>query len=225
MAEGDSPEYRFGSMVPDFAGMAGGRINRSQGFNRVWLSDAQLEIWRGIDFHYVVDQAYEDDPARLKLVSRLRNEIIPNYVQQNGLVSRLIATIGTDALLDGYLLQNNAELAPSYYVAMESVSDKDIGGVSTIPENTIAVVRHMAVNLPDYSDPTRIAGVIQRRSRQPKFFPDGTKRESRLAINDTERRVAARILEEYQPLVNSSAKMIIQGVQKAVASRSLTHQY
>ncbi len=209
LAEGNSPEYRFGSMAPDFVGMAGGRCIRIADQNeRYKMAYESQEIQAGIDFHYRVDSYYDDLDELRQLKAVFRKEIVPKYLTKDGLASRIVSSIGTDLLLDGYLIQQDPSLPADFYEALASVDDSEILELSTEPEITLEIVRKFETNLPDYSSVSQVGRIaIARASRKPK-----------LKVPKDEELSIYRAIESYQPEVYKRAPGIISAMREGVLS-------
>lgn len=115
LADRRSADTRWviGSMVPDFASMAGMRVVGVEG-------DAQLE--RGVDFHHRSDDAFHGAPIFVELMEDARVEL-----EERGLgfgPAAAIGHVGVELLLDGHLSEVHGVPA-SYRSAVAEAAEVD----------------------------------------------------------------------------------------------------
>jgi acyl carrier protein phosphodiesterase len=99
-----SPAYVLGSMLPDFATMAGLRI----------ASIEHGELREGVDFHHAGDDAFHGAPIFLEMMSDARDQLEELGVSLGPAMA--VSHVGIELLLDGWLVENHG--AASYRDAM-----------------------------------------------------------------------------------------------------------
>lgn len=154
MAEGESPEFRFGSMAPDLVGMARCKLNRiSSEDERDILGPTELEVQKGIDFHIATDKVFDEQPLFILLKRKFRDEIAPNYFPEDERLVRLFSDVGTELLLDGFVMENWSESRELFHETIRSVGRVAMSIATKNPKTFIEVADKRRGHLPDYSEP------------------------------------------------------------------------
>src|SRR5690606_27784988 len=107
----EDPRWILGSMLPDFVGMAGLRLESVKG-------DAPLE--RGVAFHHTSDDAFHGAPLFIDLMEEAREQL-----ERDGLDSgpaMAIGHVGVELLLDGHLIERDG-VSSHYRYAMSEAAD------------------------------------------------------------------------------------------------------
>jgi hypothetical protein len=91
-----APAFVLGSMLPDFAGMAGTRLLRA---NRTVTGDP---LCAGIALHHRTDDAFHAAPQFVKLLQETLDTLTEQGVPRGA--ARAVAHIGTEMFIDGELL-------------------------------------------------------------------------------------------------------------------------
>jgi acyl carrier protein phosphodiesterase len=156
------PRFVLGSMLPDFASMAGQRM-ASTG------ADADPELAAGVALHHRTDDVFHAAPAFVALQQRALDALTPLGVPRG--TSRAIGHIGVEMLIDGELLAERS-LADAYLRAIEA--DVALSGVFRDPDAVADLARLrtrlVSYGVPyDYRDPDavlrRLQIVLNRRPR------------------------------------------------------------
>jgi hypothetical protein len=100
----------LGAMLPDFAGMLGLRIEG--------VEDEVLA--RGVALHHVTDDVFHGAPAFLDLCTRAVDDLEAAGVGRGS--ARAVAHVGTELLLDGWLVESGHGTA-TYLAALQSAGD------------------------------------------------------------------------------------------------------
>jgi hypothetical protein len=106
----EDPRWILGSMMPDFASMAGLRLEAVHG---------DLPLERGVAFHHASDDAFHGAPLFVELQELAREDL-----EQRGLdsgPSMAIGHVGVELLLDGHLVARNG-ISSSYRYAMSEAA-------------------------------------------------------------------------------------------------------
>ncbi|MES2971480.1 MAG: hypothetical protein V4702_04110 [Patescibacteria group bacterium] len=166
----DNPAFLFGSMVPDFVGMA--RLKRDYKYNNGDdVTDRQL--YAGIRFHYKTNDRFDESEP----VKELERAMIAGFKK---FMPRWTAVqcgrVGKDILFDGYVIkqpmvvesyQNTLGIAASGLIVLT--------GIAESPEGLLQGVQMMEqLGLPDYADPEVVAHRLYRRltGTRSEFSPD-----------------------------------------------------
>jgi len=158
-----APEFVLGSMLPDFAGMAGTRLLRA---DRELLHDP---LCAGIALHHRTDDAFHAAPAFVKLLQETLDVLTQQGVPRG--TARAVAHIGTEMFIDGELV-SAPEVAAAYTRALaverplDALFVDDEGG----PRWSRLRARLLGHGVPyDYQDPDsvlrRLELVLRARPR------------------------------------------------------------
>jgi len=93
----DAAPYAFGSMIPDFTGMAGARVVEV-------THDATAE---GVALHHETDDVFHSSPIFTALMEETRGELEGAGVRRG--TSLAVGHVGAELLLDGWLLARDRE--------------------------------------------------------------------------------------------------------------------
>jgi acyl carrier protein phosphodiesterase len=156
------PAFVLGSMLPDFAGMAGLRMAHAS-------ADADPDLAAGVALHHRTDEVFHSAPAFVALQQRTLDALTPLGIPRG--TARAVGHIGVEMLIDGELLADR-ELADAYVRAL--ASDVALAGVFPNDE-ALAKLAHLRTRLTDhgvpydYRDPDavlrRLQFVLARRPR------------------------------------------------------------
>ena len=91
-ARHDDAAYVLGSMLPDFASMAGLRIRHIE----------HHELARGVEFHHAGDDAFHGAPIFLDMMGDARDELEDDGVSMGAAMA--VSHVGLELLLDGWLV-------------------------------------------------------------------------------------------------------------------------
>ncbi len=144
----------FGSMAPDFVPMTGGHIVRNC---------PNVALGNGIDLHLLTDSLFDKNPLYTEITKKyfaIHQQFVPRGV------SRAAARVGTDLLMDGFVLEYD-EAIEAYQKAMitaQSTTVK-IGQVATNPEEfEKAILLRDPYDIPYfYQDPIAVATILHSR--------------------------------------------------------------
>ncbi|HEX5658563.1 MAG TPA: hypothetical protein VFX59_15275 [Polyangiales bacterium] len=156
------PSFVLGSMLPDFAGMAGQRMAPAR-------ADADPGLAAGVALHHRTDEVFHAAPEFVALQQRVLDTLTPLGVPRG--TSRAVGHIGTEMLIDGELLAEKA-LGDAYLRALGA--DVALDGVFP-SEGALTKLARLRVRLTDhgvpydYADPDavlqRLQFVLARRPR------------------------------------------------------------
>ncbi len=109
----DNPAWILGSMLPDFASMAGLRL-------RGVVTQPRLgaELRAGVAFHHVCDDAFHGAPIFIALMDGARDELEARGL--DGGPALAIGHVGVELLLDGWLVQQRG--VPTSYRSALSIA-------------------------------------------------------------------------------------------------------
>ena len=173
VAQKESPEFRFGSMAPDFVGMVGSRINPDHIPNP--------EIVAGVTYHYQVDAVFDKNPTVLHLKQLFRNHVAPQFLGENTNPIRVVNEIGQELLLDGYILKTRPNIIIDFWSALGFVEDEHIQSCARDNIALVGLVRRFETSIPPYWEHESVANMIFRRVQtrpklkfDPKLIPQVT---------------------------------------------------
>ena len=151
----------FGSMAPDFVGMAGSRLQQEV---------SNQELADGIQLHLATDRVFNGHPEFIAIKKKYRQ--IYQESLDNG-PSRLLADPGTEMLLDGFVLQKNAG-TDAYLLGMSAVNNPGLNFWEAARDSLkfgAYCMKHARIGVPDfYHDPLTVAQRLQRRVQdRPKL--------------------------------------------------------
>lgn len=111
------PRFVLGSMLPDFASMAGARLRGAE----------DPLVARGIELHHQTDDVFHRAALFLRLSETGADELIDRGLGRGP--ARAVAHIGTELLLDGLLLEDSGdELTKEAYLgAVAAAEASDLG--------------------------------------------------------------------------------------------------
>jgi hypothetical protein len=93
----DAAPYAFGSMIPDFTGMAGARL----------VSVDHAQTAEGVDLHHETDDVFHRSPIFTALMEETRADLEAKGVRRG--TSLAVGHVGAELLLDGWLLARDRE--------------------------------------------------------------------------------------------------------------------
>ena len=102
-----NPGYVLGSMLPDFASMAGMRL--------AGVDDPSIEA--GVALHHRTDDAFHGAPTFVRLMGGAQDELEATGMRHGSAMA--IAHVGVELLLDGCLVERLG-VDPSYHAALET---------------------------------------------------------------------------------------------------------
>jgi hypothetical protein len=124
----NEPEFVLGSMLPDFAGMAGTRLSRSPPLPS---SPEALALAEGIALHHTTDDAFHGAPGFVTLLQETLDELTARGVSRA--TARAVGHVGTELLIDGELV-HASEVAGAYTSAL--AVERSLEGVFIDAEGT-----------------------------------------------------------------------------------------
>lgn len=110
----EDPRWILGSMLPDFASMAGLRLESVRG-------DRPLE--RGVEFHHISDDAFHGAPIFVEMMESAREDL-----ERHGLdtgPAMAIGHVGVELLLDGALVAEQG-VTLGYRAAVDEAAHVDV---------------------------------------------------------------------------------------------------
>ncbi|MDB4989244.1 MAG: hypothetical protein JWN04_4422 [Myxococcaceae bacterium] len=111
------PEFVLGSMLPDFASMAGTRL----GADSAQVSDARHDALRGgIALHHRTDEAFHGAPAFVSLQQGALDQLSALGIARG--TARAVAHVGVEMFIDGELIRA-PEVADAYTKALHAGHD------------------------------------------------------------------------------------------------------
>lgn len=93
----DVAPYAFGSMIPDFTGMARARL----------VAVDHVETAEGVDLHHETDGVFHSSPIFTALMEETRRDLEAMGVRRG--TSLAVGHVGAELLLDGWLLARDRE--------------------------------------------------------------------------------------------------------------------
>lgn len=166
------PAYVLGSMLPDFASMAGTRLVPGVGAP----PDAEGALARGIALHHQTDDVFHGDPWFTALVQGTLDALSAEGVQRGA--ARAVGHVGVEMLIDGELLRRT-EVAEAYTAAL--AADVAPAFVHAEGAERWAVLRaRLRDHGPphDYRDPERVLlRLTHVLARRPRLALDAAARD------------------------------------------------
>jgi len=214
-----APEFVLGSMLPDFAGMAGTRLLRAGQASLARAESARLDppasdpLAAGIALHHRTDDAFHSAPAFVRLLQETLDELTEQGVTRGA--ARAVAHIGTEMLIDGELLLS-PEVAAAYTqaLAVERPLDALFVDAEGGPRWSRLRERLLGHGVPyDYRDPD---SVLRRLSLVLRARP-------RLAIDEKSAPLVRAHLPELQRKVVIALPLLLESVREALAEARATH--
>jgi acyl carrier protein phosphodiesterase len=200
-----SPEFVLGSMLPDFAGMAGTRLART---GTPAADDALVD---GIALHHRTDDAFHAAAPFVTLLQETLDELTSLGVPRGA--ARAVAHIGTEMLIDGELLRA-PEIGEAYASAL--AVERPLDALFVDPAGgarwTRLRDRLRTYGVPhDYRDPDsvlrRLQVVLQSRPR--------------LALDETSAPRVRANLPALQRKVVIALPLLLQSVREALSTTRL----
>ncbi|MET0282882.1 MAG: hypothetical protein ABW352_00370 [Polyangiales bacterium] len=194
----DAP-FVLGSMLPDFAGMAGQRMVAAG-------ADTDPVLAAGVALHHRTDEVFHAAPEFVALQQRTLDTLTPLGVPRG--TARAVGHIGVEMLLDGELL-GDPSLADAYVRALRS--DVALNGVFPNDE-ALAKLARLRSRLTehgvpyDYGDPD---AVLQRL----RFV---LARRPRLAIAEDSAPHVRRLLPALQRDVRDALPALLSSVRRGL---------
>lgn len=152
------PGFVLGSMLPDFAGMAGTRLGRAPASAAVAPPDLVIQ---GIALHHRTDDVFHGASAFTALLQDALDALTAEGVARG--TARAVGHIGVEMLIDGELLRDTA-LAQAYTRAIASESPLDALFIDAEGAVRWARLRErlLAHGVPyDYRDPDSVLRRLQ----------------------------------------------------------------
>lgn len=158
--------YIFGAMAPDLVGMAGTKLVRH--------SDNK-DLADGVELHIATDSVFDANPLFTAIKSQFR-PIHEEYLSRGA--ARTCADVGTEMLLDGYVLQKN-QAVEVYGRTVEAAAGR------AFPLGQVALNQAALIDLVDksaeigspffYQEPSVVAERLYRRlrARERLCFEEG----------------------------------------------------
>jgi acyl carrier protein phosphodiesterase len=197
-----APEFVLGSMLPDFAGMAGTRLARTE---RHAVDDA---LAAGIALHHRTDDAFHGAPPFVDLLQETLDVLTSLGVPRGS--ARAVAHIGTEMLMDGELVRAPAVgHAYTLALAVERPLDALFVDADGGPRWARLRDRLRSYGVPyDYRDPDsvlrRLQVVLQSRPR--------------LALDAASAPLVRAHLPALQRKVVIALPLLLESVREALAS-------
>lgn len=195
----NDPDFVLGSMLPDFAGMAGTRLHRSPPPPSL---PEGLALSSGIALHHRTDDAFHGAPAFVSLMQQTLDELTELGVSRA--TARAVGHVGTELLIDGELV-HVPEVAQAYEAALGI--ERSLDGVFVDADGALRWgrlrERLLTYGVPyDYRDPDavlrRLQVVLHNRPR--------------LAIDDG----ALPILRAHLPLLQRKVRFALPALLDSV---------
>ena len=197
IARDTAPGVVLGAMLPDFAGMCGGRIDRSD----------DADVTTGIALHHATDAVFHQLPAVTGLMHELDDRLLAASCARGP--RRAVAHIGVELLLDGVLVDEPAYRAA--YLAGIACDPALVLWRDADAEPRFAALlgRLRSFGVPD--DLQRPEAVAQRIQRILAPRP-------LLAPSPDDLRAIRGALAEFQPRVEVASETILRGVRAGLTS-------
>jgi hypothetical protein len=198
------PDFVLGSMLPDFAGMAGTRLGPPGALPEAAGSTA---LAAGIALHHRTDDVFHATPVFVGLLRDTLDELSARGVPRG--TARAVGHVGVEMLIDGELV-NAPEVAGAYTRALNEASAPAHVFVDAAGAARWELLRQRLIvyGAPyDYRDPqavlTRLQLVLRSRPR--------------LAIDDTSLPVIRSALPGLQRKVVASLSPLLDALRAALA--------
>lgn len=183
------PAYVLGSMLPDFASMAGTRLVRAE------LPDDALG--HGIALHHRTDDAFHGHPWFTALVQDTLDALAAAGVPRGA--ARAVGHVGVEMLIDGELLRR-AAVADAYTAALAAEAAPAFVDAAGAQRWHALRARLLAHGPPyDYRDPERVLlRLTHVLARRPRLALDAPARDRvRAALPGLQ----ARVIDGLDPLL------------------------
>jgi hypothetical protein len=194
------PRFVLGSMLPDFAGMAGARLASHA------ADDSALG--RGIALHHRTDDVFHGSPPFVSLMGSTMDQLLACGVGRGP--SRAIGHVGVEMLIDGELL-TDPELARAYQHAVAQASEVEAHLFRAEDEARRAqslLGRLSAHGVPyDYRNTEAVA------KRLARMLAD----RPRLAITKDAEPHVLGVLAQVQPLVRARIPELVSHLRSALS--------
>ncbi len=196
-----APLVVLGAMLPDFAGMLGGRVDDTA------IAPASALV-AGVALHHHTDSVFHVLPAVAGLMRELGETLLAAGCRRGP--ARAAAHLGVELLLDGVLARDQATHA-AYLGALE-VGDVPIGALGPNLDDALATLRRrLAIHgVPTDLDDAEVATrrVVRAIAGRPRLAADA---------RDVE--LIGHALGAMQPRVVAAAPTIVRGVRAGLATR------
>jgi acyl carrier protein phosphodiesterase len=199
-----SPAIVLGAMLPDFASMGRVRLGAIE----------HPEVAAGIALHHRTDDAFHGGEAFVRLCARTSTDL-----ESRGLpwgASRAIAHVGTELLLDGFLLDDR-DTTDAYLAAIELLADR-------ATTSALATTGPRAPHFSDLCERVRRHG-LPAAYRDPAQVADRLivilAPRPRLAIDPSHRATLVRALEALQEEVRRERDSLVVPTRSIVLDSPL----
>ena len=194
IARDSAPGVVLGAMLPDFATMCGGRIERAD----------DADVAAGIDLHHATDAVFHQLPAVVGLMHELDDRLLAASCARGP--RRATAHIGVELLLDGILVDEPAYRA-AYLAGLACDPALTWRDADAAPRFTALLGRLRGFGVPDdLRRPDAITHRIQRiLAPRPLLAP-----------SPDDLRAIRGALVEFQPRVEVASETILRGVRAGV---------
>ncbi len=195
---GREPRFVLGSMLPDFANMAGTRVAREL--------DRDPALAAGVALHHRTDEIFHAAPLFTALLQELLDGLCARGVPRGS--ARAVGHIGVEMLIDGELLRG-PEIAHAYLDALQDGADLeyafvDAPGGARWQRLREALLAHGAPH--DYREPE---AVLRRLTHVLRSRP-------RLAIAPEAAQIIRETLPDAQQRVVATLPALLTGVRAAL---------
>jgi hypothetical protein len=190
-----APAIVLGAMLPDFATMCGGHLERAD----------DADVTAGIALHHATDAVFHQLPAVTGLMRELDDRLRAGACARGP--RRAVAHIGVELLLDGILVSEPAYRA-AYLAGLTcdpTLTWRDAGAA---PRFTALLARLRTYGVPD--DLQRPDAITHRIERILAPRP-------LLAPSPDDLRAIRAALGEFQPRVEVASETILRGVRAGLA--------
>lgn len=185
-------------MLPDFATMCGGRIDRSE--------DASVE--QGIALHHATDAVFHQLPVVLGLMRELDGQLVDRRCARGP--RRAVAHIGVELLLDGILLDEAAYRA-AYLSGLGHEAAVHWRDPDAAPQFAVLIERLRARGIPeDLASPEAITTRVQRiLAHRPLLAP-----------SPEDLRAIRSALIAFKPRIDVAAASVVRAMRAGLATRT-----
>ncbi len=199
-----SPEFKLGSMAPDFVGMVGQRLHRISPANRDCLDASHRDVQKGVDYHLACDAAMNGLAKVSQLKQTFRQNVQAEYPAIDDNTARVVNEIGTDLMLDGYIVNRYPNLVDDFGQTIGSCEKRLLAyPVKGYSMKIIKLIQRFESSLPNYDDMEVVSGLIWRRTK-------GRKSNFDIKLIPT----ITKALNAHKALVYSNAPGIFQHVEQ-----------
>lgn len=198
---GARPGVTLGAMLPDFATMCGGRIERAD----------DADVTDGIALHHTTDAVFHQLPVVLGLMRELDGVLAGHRCARGP--RRAVAHVGVELLLDGVLVGE-----PSYRDAyLRGIAHDPVlhwRDPDAVPRFTALLARLRAFGIPDdLGSPDSITTRVQRMLAHRPL----------LAASPDDLRAIRTSLVEFKPRLDAATDTVVRAMRAGLDQRTAAH--